>query len=99
MGNDVNNNLMPRVRLALRSIGRETYGNWGKQAHDTFSRLASFLVIQEIYGRLNVVLVRSIARAILARELPPSQLDGGKPAALDITVTSLLTPAILGESS
>eukprot|EP00731_Ephydatia_muelleri_P033464 Em0030g21a len=60
----------------------ETYGNWGKQAHDTFSRLASFLaihqsspkavVVAEIYGRLNVVLVRSIARAILARELPPS---------------------------
>eukprot|EP00731_Ephydatia_muelleri_P000360 Em0001g360a len=61
----------------------ETYGNWSKQAHDTFSRLASFLaihlqsspkavVVAEIYGRLNVVLVRSIARAILARELPPS---------------------------
>ncbi|KAL5499463.1 hypothetical protein EMCRGX_G010889 [Ephydatia muelleri] len=60
----------------------ETYGNWGKQAHDTFSRLASFLaihqsspkavVVAEINGRLNVVLVRSIARAILARELPPS---------------------------
>ena len=60
----------------------ETYGNWGKLAHDTFSRLASFLaihqsspkalVVAEIYGRLNVVLVRSIARAILARELPPS---------------------------
>ncbi|KAL5463778.1 hypothetical protein EMCRGX_G032712 [Ephydatia muelleri] len=60
----------------------ETYGNWDKQAHDTFSRLASFLaihqsspkavVVAEIYGRLNVVLVRSIARAILARELPPS---------------------------
>ncbi|KAL5477349.1 hypothetical protein EMCRGX_G024139 [Ephydatia muelleri] len=60
----------------------ETYGNWGKQAHDTFSRLTSFLaihqsspkavVVAEIYGLLNVVLVRSIARAILARELPPS---------------------------
>ena len=41
----------------------ETYGNWGKQTHDTFSRLASFLaihqsspkavVVAEIYGRLN----------------------------------------------
>ena len=49
----------------------ETYDNWGKQAHDTFSRLASFLaihqsspkavVVAEIYGRLNVVLVQSIA--------------------------------------
>ena len=44
----------------------ETYGNWGKQAHDTFSRLASFLaihqsspkavVVAEMYGQLNVVL-------------------------------------------
>eukprot|EP00731_Ephydatia_muelleri_P013057 Em0007g367a len=60
----------------------ETYGNWGKEAHDTFSRLASYLaihqsspksaVVAEIYGRLNIALVRSIARAILARELPPS---------------------------
>ena len=56
--------------------------NWGKQAHNTFSKLASYLVIHqsspkssvavEIYGWLNMTLVRSIARAILARELPPS---------------------------
>ena len=60
----------------------ETYGNWGKEAHGTFSRLASFLtihhsspksaVLAEIYHRLNIALVRSIARAILARELLPS---------------------------
>eukprot|EP00731_Ephydatia_muelleri_P003122 Em0001g3122a len=60
----------------------ETYGNWGKEAHDTFSRLAFYLaihqsspksaVLAEIYHRLNIALVRSIARAILARELPPS---------------------------
>ena len=60
----------------------KTYGNWGKEAHDTFSRLASYLtihqsslksaVVAEIYGRLNIALVRSIARAILARELPPT---------------------------
>ena len=60
----------------------ETYGNWGKEAHDTFSMLASYLaihqsspksaVVAEIYCRLNIALVRSIARAILARELPPS---------------------------
>eukprot|EP00731_Ephydatia_muelleri_P022868 Em0015g451a len=58
----------------------ETYGNWGKEVHDTFSRLASYLaihqsspksaVVAEIYGQLNIALVRSIARAILA--LPPS---------------------------
>ena len=60
----------------------ETYKNWGKEAQDTISRLASHLaihqsspkssVVAEIYGRLNMTLVRSIARAILARELPPS---------------------------
>ncbi|KAL5517631.1 hypothetical protein EMCRGX_G003213 [Ephydatia muelleri] len=60
----------------------ETYGNWGKEAHNTFSRLAFYLaihqsspksaVLAEIYCRLNIALVRSIARAILARELPPS---------------------------
>ena len=60
----------------------ETYGNWGKEAQDTISRLASHLAIHqsppkssmvaEIYGRLNITLIRSIDRAILARELPPS---------------------------
>eukprot|EP00731_Ephydatia_muelleri_P016202 Em0009g626a len=59
----------------------ETYGNWGKEAQDTISRLASHLaihqsspkssVMSEIYGRLNMTLVWSIATAILARELPP----------------------------
>eukprot|EP00731_Ephydatia_muelleri_P006382 Em0003g630a len=44
----------------------ETYGNWGKEAHDTFSRLASYLavhqfstksaVVTEIYGWLNMAL-------------------------------------------
>ncbi|KAL5479608.1 hypothetical protein EMCRGX_G023155 [Ephydatia muelleri] len=60
----------------------ETYGNWSKEAQETISRLAFHLaihqsspkssVVAEIYGRLNMPLVRSIARAILARELPPS---------------------------
>ncbi|KAL5506797.1 hypothetical protein EMCRGX_G008537 [Ephydatia muelleri] len=60
----------------------ETYGNWGKVAHDMFSRLASYLaihqtspksaVVTKLYGRLNIALVCTIARAILARELPPS---------------------------
>ena len=59
----------------------ETYGKWGIEAQDTISRLASHLaihqsspkssVVAEIYRRLNMTLVRSIARAILARELPP----------------------------
>ena len=60
----------------------EMYGNWGKEAHDTISRLASHLaihqsspkssVVAEIYGQLNTALIRSIARAILARELLPT---------------------------
>ena len=75
--------------LKCQELGRsciplavETYGNWGKEAHDTFSRRASYLaihqsspksaVVAEIYGQLNIALVRSTARAILARELPPS---------------------------
>eukprot|EP00731_Ephydatia_muelleri_P035847 Em0167g5a len=67
--------------LGLDTSAVETYGDWGKEAHNTFSRLASYLaiyqsspksaVVAEIYGQLNMALVRSIARAILARELPP----------------------------
>ncbi|KAL5494149.1 hypothetical protein EMCRGX_G015427 [Ephydatia muelleri] len=60
----------------------ETFCNWGKKAHLTFSRLASHLAISlsspkpsilaDIYSRMNFTLVRSIARAILAREFLPS---------------------------
>ena len=59
----------------------ESYGNWGKEAQNTFTRLASILsitlhcpkakVLTEIYGRLNTSLVRSVARAILARRCVP----------------------------
>ena len=55
----------------------ESYGNWGKEAQNTFARLSSILsislhcpkakVLTEIYGRLNISLVRSVARAILSR--------------------------------
>ncbi|KAL5510829.1 hypothetical protein EMCRGX_G006435 [Ephydatia muelleri] len=62
--------------------------------------------VAEIYSRLNIALACSIASAILARELQSSSLllgcalgnNRGKPAALDITITSPLCPAILGES-
>ena len=57
----------------------ETFSNWGKETHLTFSRLASHLavgmsspkpsVLADIYNRQNITLVRFIARAILAREL------------------------------
>ena len=58
----------------------KTFCNWGKEAHLTFSRLASHLAISspkpsilaDIDSRLNINLVRSIARAILAREFLPS---------------------------
>ena len=56
----------------------ETYGNWGKEAQSVFSRLASLLsishaiskpkILSEIYSRLNMSLVRSVARAIMGRE-------------------------------
>ncbi|KAL5476267.1 hypothetical protein EMCRGX_G026190 [Ephydatia muelleri] len=57
----------------------ETYGNWGKEAHEVFNRLASLLafgqtshksgLLLEIYSHVNMSLVRSIARAILGRAL------------------------------
>ena len=60
----------------------ETFCNWGKEAHLNFSMSASYLsiilsspkpcVLADIYSRLNMTLVKSIARAILARELLPS---------------------------
>ena len=59
----------------------ETYGNWGVEAQETFSRLASLLAAShsvskskataDIYGRSNLTLTRSVARAILARGLRP----------------------------
>ena len=60
----------------------ETYGNWGRDAHTTFTRLATRLAIcvslpkskvtADIFGRLSLVLTRSIERAILTRSLPQS---------------------------
>ena len=56
----------------------ETYCNWGEEARRTFTLLATRLafgsssfrkarVISDMFGRLNITLVRAIARAILAR--------------------------------
>lgn len=60
----------------------EMYGNWGREAHTTFIRLATRLAIcvslpkskvtADLFGRLGLVLTRSIARAILTRSLPQS---------------------------
>eukprot|EP00731_Ephydatia_muelleri_P015789 Em0009g213a len=55
----------------------ESYGNWGFEARQAFSHLASRLsfgighqkskLLVDIYGRLNVTLVRCNARALLSR--------------------------------
>ena len=55
----------------------ETYGCWGTEARDSFSRLAAPLALQlhcskskalvSIYQRLNLTLVRCTARALLSR--------------------------------
>ena len=57
----------------------EMYKNWGKEAQSVFSHLASLLAVSQsssksimvadIYGRLNLPLVRTVARAIMGREL------------------------------
>ena len=59
----------------------ETFGHWGREAQSVLSRLASHLsinfsqpraaVVADIYGCLNIILVRSVSRAILSR-LPQS---------------------------
>ena len=59
----------------------EAHGNWGKEAQETFFQLASLLAAHhsvpkskaaaDIYGRLNLTLTRTVARAILARGLRP----------------------------
>ena len=67
---------MSGVGVDLCSLTVETFENWGKEAQGVFTRLASHLaitlslpktsVLDDISGRLNVTLVRCIARAILA---------------------------------
>ena len=61
----------------------ESFGAWGKEALDAFSMLASHLVtsssrpksmvLSELYGRLNLHLVRTNVRAILCRLSCPHQ--------------------------
>ena len=62
-------------------IAVETYSNWGQETKQTLSQLASRLatdssqpkskVIADLNGRLNLTLMRAIARAILARAFWP----------------------------
>ena len=64
----------------------ETYYNWGEEARRTFTLLATRLafgsssfrkarVISDMFGRLNITLVRAIARAILARNVIPADFN------------------------
>ena len=72
---------MPGVGLVLHSIGSGDLWQLGLEAHDIISRLAFHLaihqsspkstVVAEINGSLNMTLIRSIARTVLARELMP----------------------------
>ena len=57
----------------------EVYGCWGPEAQTNLSRLAAHLAIRSnccksqatsaLYGRLNLVLVRANARALLSRSM------------------------------
>ena len=57
----------------------ETYGSWGKEAIDTFALLASCTAVtssyarskvtHNLYSKLNFTLFKSIARAIVVRDL------------------------------
>ena len=77
--NDVKCRLQ-RVRLVMYPLVVESYGAWGKEAMESFSSLASRLaiissrpksaVLSELYGRLNLNLVRAIMRAIMSRFCP-----------------------------
>ena len=65
--------------LDLHSLAVECYGNWGSEARQTFSRLASCLsfslpdpkskIFMDLYGKLNTTLVRCNSRALLVRSI------------------------------
>ena len=67
--------------LVCVPLAVETYGNWGKEAQATFSRLAwtciattfschKSQVLVEMYGRLNFTLVQAISRVIRVDAYP-----------------------------
>ncbi|KAL5490809.1 hypothetical protein EMCRGX_G015994 [Ephydatia muelleri] len=65
------------LRWTCIPLVAESYGAWGSEAVQAFSRLASYLatrtnspkskVVCSLYGRLNLTLVRANARALLLR--------------------------------
>ena len=74
------NDPMGQVFRAGLGVYPSCLRNLGREAHSTFSRLASHLaittsslkgkVLTELYSRLNFTLVRAMARALLARCAP-----------------------------
>eukprot|EP00731_Ephydatia_muelleri_P010619 Em0005g1205a len=56
---------------ACAPLAVESYGNWGEEhslgLHPTLPSASPALVVADIYGRLNLHLVKSVARALLAR--------------------------------
>ena len=63
----------------------ETYCNWGEEARQAFTLLSTRLaldsshhkarVINGMFGRLNITLVRAIAGAFLARNMVPADCN------------------------
>ena len=68
---------VPYYIIIIIPLAVEVYGCWGPEALQTnLSRLAARLAIrsnccksQALYGRLNLVLVRANARALLSRSM------------------------------
>eukprot|EP00731_Ephydatia_muelleri_P034990 Em0090g4a len=82
----------------------ETYGNWGKEAHDMFSRLASYLaihqtspksaVVTKLYGRLNIAL--AVGQYHFQGYRETSKLEAGLVWARSLVVVVHLLLASLG---
>ncbi|KAL5479945.1 hypothetical protein EMCRGX_G023548 [Ephydatia muelleri] len=78
--------LDPKCSVLSTPLAVETYGCWGAEARERLSRLATRLAIPmrctksqdtaAIYGRLNLTLVRSCARALLSRAGPSFVVTG-----------------------
>ena len=76
----------PKCAEICVPLAVETYCNWGEEARRTFTLLATRLafgsssfrnarVFSDMFGRLNITLVRAIAKAILARNVIPTDFN------------------------
>ena len=69
--------IIVRIKLVLFINNNGSYGCWGTEARQALSQLASRLAVRtntyksqmlnSLYGRLNLTLIRCNARAILSR--------------------------------